>query len=131
MRIWTIKRISETPEQTCGVLIDDRFKPLCLTLEDPWRLNEKGKSCIPPGVWKAVPYDAPTYGETWEVQVPGRSAILFHPGNSEADTQGCILLGSEWGDGKPLDILESKKAFAAFKKMQPREFFWLNVFGVR
>jgi hypothetical protein len=41
---------------------------------------------------------SPKCGETFEVvDVPGRSHVLFHAGNTAGDTEGCILLGSTWG----------------------------------
>lgn len=36
--------------------------------------------------------------DTFEITgVPGRSRILFHKGNTEEDTMGCVLLGMELG----------------------------------
>lgn len=50
--------------------------------------------------------------ETFEVKnVPGHSGILFHVGNSNRDSDGCILLGTEilmYG------LSESRKAFEQF-----------------
>jgi hypothetical protein len=74
--------------------------PIFLTLELPDRNNEKNKSRIPAGdyVCRRV-RDRVTVGgmhiaETFEVcDVPGRTGVLFHIGNSMKDTQGCILPG--------------------------------------
>lgn len=54
--------------------------------------------------------------ETFEVTgVPGHKGILFHCGNDNDDSAGCILLGREQsGDW----ILESRNAFAAFMALQ-------------
>lgn len=50
--------------------------------------------------------------ETFEVIVPGHTGILFHPGNTNKDSEGCILLGlSRSGDNA---IAESRPAFALF-----------------
>lgn len=122
-----MKRISFTPDETYGALLRDDHFPICLTLENPWRMNQVGASCIPAGCWLALPYDAPTYGETWEIEVPGRSAILIHAGNHEGNTQGCILLGSKFGEREELDILASKPAVERFKTEQPWEPFWFDV----
>jgi hypothetical protein len=70
------------------------------TLEDAWKDNQRGVSCIPAGTYKCIPHgwepdSTVRFKRVWEVtNVPGRSAILFgHPGNSDADTKGCILPG--------------------------------------
>jgi len=57
---------------------------------------------------------SPRFGETFEIKdVPGRSHILFHTGNTVEDTQGCILLGRSLWNAKN-GIRESKPAFADF-----------------
>lgn len=51
--------------------------------------------------------------ETFEVtNVPGHTGILLHPGNVNADSEGCILLGL--GQEGELEITDSRKAFEAF-----------------
>jgi hypothetical protein len=41
---------------------------------------------------------SPRFGRTWEVKdVPERSNILFHQGNTARDTEGCILVGGKYG----------------------------------
>ena len=68
------------------------------TAEDDWLNNAPGKSCIVAGSYLCRRKVSPKFGETFEVTgVPGRSAILFHGGNTEEDTQGCVLLGSALG----------------------------------
>lgn len=54
--------------------------------------------------------------ETFEItNVPGHTGVLIHPGNSENDSHGCVLLGlSRSGDL----ILHSKDAFNKFMKLQ-------------
>jgi hypothetical protein len=61
--------------------------------------NRNTVSCIPAGSYHLgrTVYFKHGY-ETFEViDVPGRSRILFHPGNTEIDTCGCILLGLRRG----------------------------------
>ena len=68
-----------------------------VTLELPWRDNESNVSCIPSGVYDLKLKNSARFGQTVEVcNVPDRSHILFHAGNSEADTHGCILVGSSY-----------------------------------
>ncbi len=54
--------------------------------------------------------------KTFEVTgVNGHSGILFHKGNTQVDSNGCILVGEEFGviDDKK-SVLRSKEAFATF-----------------
>lgn len=68
-------------------------------VELPWRENRTNESCIPPGRYRATVYNAPSYdGLTlWVREVPGRTAILVHVGNSMADLDGCLAPGDEEG----------------------------------
>jgi hypothetical protein len=51
--------------------------------------------------------------ETFEVKnVPGHTGILFHWGNTNEDSSGCILLGEQRNGSKA--ILKSKMAFDRF-----------------
>ncbi len=93
-----LRRIAMTDDVSLGVLIGEAGLPLALTLERPWRNNAPEVSCIPPGSYTARRVTSPKFGETFEVTgVPGRSHILMHKGNTPADTEGCILVGAQWG----------------------------------
>jgi hypothetical protein len=97
MDVMILKRIAETEDGTFGVLITDGA-PFALTLERQWLNNERGKSCIPRGQYACERAMSPTFGETFEVvDVPGRSHILFHKGNLDDDSHGCILVGEMFG----------------------------------
>lgn len=57
--------------------------------------------------------------ETFEImKVPNHTGILFHPGNTTHDSDGCILLGSNVfpsGDRMSIDqISGSQRAFSTF-----------------
>jgi len=70
----------------------------CDTLELPWKNNEKSVSCIPHGVYKArlrLPRESATrnYIHILVKDVPDRSYILFHRGNTAKDSRGCVLVG--------------------------------------
>ena len=68
---------------------------LCYTLERPWLDNKRGASCIPTGVSQGAVQHSPHFQRDLPelLDVPGRSQILMHVGNTIADSQGCILLG--------------------------------------
>jgi hypothetical protein len=47
--------------------------------------------------------------------VPDRDGILFHPGNTIDDTEGCIILGIAFGKlGPQRAILNSGQTFKTF-----------------
>jgi len=118
MRKALLSRVSYTDSGTFGVLLGDKGIPILLTLENPWLANEPFISCIPVGLYECKPVDSPKFGLTWEVtNVHGRTNILFHRGNTEPDTSGCILVGNRFGDlnGIPA-VLESGQAFRIFEK---------------
>lgn len=66
------------------------------TVEKPWKDNKPFISCIPAGKYKIEKGDSPRFGpDTWQVMdVPGRTHILFHVGNTSADVVGCIAVGT-------------------------------------
>lgn len=65
------------------------------TCEEEWHDNANGISCIPVGTYTCKRTIYYKHGfPTFEVTgVPHRERILIHPGNTEEDTMGCILLG--------------------------------------
>lgn len=93
-------------------------KKFCNSLEPP--VTGDGVVAIPPGVYEIdVTIVSPKYKErSWAkkyggivptiTNVPGRDRILIHPGNTVADTSGCILPGVNREKGK---VLESVKHY--------------------
>lgn len=105
-------------EGTRGVLRIDK-ELFCITLELPWKMNRRNISCIPTGQYELFPYESPRFGNTFSLtNVPNRSNILFHYGNTIQDTSGCILLGERLGtiNGNRA-ILNSRKTFIEFMKL--------------
>jgi hypothetical protein len=116
----------------------DRF----CTAEDDWLDNAPRESCIPTGLYRVEAVESPRFGPTFEItKVPGRSHILFHAGNTEEDTSGCILIGDRFGVltvrdedavGKPVTtkwaVLDSKAAFQRFRNVVgTQQWFALDV----
>ena len=67
------------------------------TLEDPWLENAPNVSCIPLGTYDCIMSMSARFGKMMPqlLNVPGRTGIRIHGGNTDADTEGCILLGIE------------------------------------
>lgn len=87
------------------------------TLENPWRDNQPNVSAIPTGVYRCRldRYHRGGYPAYEITGVPGRSRILIHAGNTDADTLGCPLIGQRVGVlGGRLAVLSSRDALAEF-----------------
>lgn len=110
----TLKTTAQDEAATCGELRTESGWLLCLTLEEPYRLNQKDVSCIPAGKYSWFKRLSPKRGyEVIELKdVPGRTNVQIHVGNFLKDTEGCVLVGTQRSDeGAPPSIHESKLAF--------------------
>ena len=97
MTTYLIKRLADTVFGTFGVMIDENNIPFVLTLERPWMDNQHGISCIPPGTYECHRVITPLHGNCFMVMnVPDRDFILFHKGNIDDDTHGCIIIGEKF-----------------------------------
>ncbi|MGK9124586.1 hypothetical protein KXS16_04995 [Olivibacter jilunii] len=104
------------PEGTNG-LLSYEGKPVCKTIELPWRNNKKRVSCIPAGTYRLIRRMHQKHGDQLAIpNVPGREAILIHPANfALSELQGCIAPVSEHtGYGKGT---YSRKALQALKDL--------------
>lgn len=100
---------------TRGVLRIDK-ELFCVTLELPWKMNQRDISCIPTGTYEVEYVNSLHFGLSYEVKdVPGRSNILFHRGNTVRDTNGCILLGRkyQWFNGTRA-VMQSSRTLGDF-----------------
>ena len=76
--------------------------PFAVTLELPWKDNQQFISCIPKGsyVVDRIPVDGGKI--VFKLRdVPGRTGIDIHIGNTVKDLKGCIAVGenfNDWGD---------------------------------
>ena len=98
----TLLRPYHEEVQTLGTFIafnDDREEFNCKTLELPDLNNAKYISRIPSGIYCVQKRYSKTFGYHYHVKdVIGRTVILFHAGNSYHQTEGCILVGSDYYD---------------------------------
>ncbi len=84
-----------TDKSTIGSLSVDGVY-LCHTLEDVVRdVKIAGETCIPFGSYQVIINRSERFKRDMPLlmNVPGFSGIRIHPGNTDADTHGCILVG--------------------------------------
>ena len=125
----TIKRLETGSQGTFGAIIHDG-KPFAVTLEREWLDNKPNVSCVPRGTYTCKRTQSPKFGHTFEVtNVEGRTHILFHKGNLDDDSHGCILIGEEYGRlNKDHGILNSKHGFFEFmQKLDGKDEFELTI----
>lgn len=133
MKEITLKRIAQTKLSTFGVMIHNNL-PFVVTLEEAWRENQRSISCIPEGRYLCKPYTSAKYKNVWELQgVPNRSKILIHSGNTHNNTEGCILVGSQFEPiGTVEGIQQSKEALDELRVLVGLEnSFWLTIEGIK
>ena len=128
------------PTATRGVLEEDDGTFFCFTLEEPWRdadgdgLGDLKVSRIPPGTYSVFRrWSESRRREVFEVRdVPGRSAILIHSGNTVADTEGCILLGQREGvfEQEPAVLVSRPAVEALMARFAGIDIFTLTVTDV-
>lgn len=121
MTFATLTRFAYGPDVTLGVLAvpaDLGLAGLALyTAEDAWRDNQRHLSCIPDGEYEVRPrrYNRGGYDAFGLQDVPGRTDILIHKGNSDEHVEGCIVVGRWLAclPGLGLSVARSAEAFGA------------------
>lgn len=114
---WKLKRKKYRDIQTVGVMEvyeDEVFLFSLAILEQEWRNNEKGNSCIPKGSYVVESWDSKKHPNSFIVRgTEPRTYILFHVGNYFNHSQGCILPGLYHDDINKdgyIDVAQSTKA---------------------
>lgn len=109
-----------------GRLMDARNKVIAHTLEHAYLQDDGSYSPkTPAGTYTCQRGDHLLHGmtnpfSTFEIMnVPGHSGILFHVGNWNADSDGCVLLGDAIvPSSKGQMVTQSKVIFAEFMQLQ-------------
>lgn len=117
MIVLDLIRVGSSSRGTFGVLRHGQV-PFVLTLERPWLDNQQNVSCIPKGRYRCRRIRSPKFGSTYEIcDVPNRTHVLFHSGNTIEDTEGCILVGEEFsGTWDAPMLVSSKRGFLELLK---------------
>ncbi|WP_262249831.1 DUF5675 family protein [Parapedobacter soli] len=110
-------------------------KPICHTIELPWRDNRRNVSCIPEGRYRLVR----SLGRRFHycirlLDVPGRSGILIHPANDAAtELRGCIApVTTHTGAGKGVysRVAMERVEDVVYPVLAEGEDVWLEVLSV-
>ena len=122
-----LKTVSTIPDGCFGVLLHDNV-PFAVTLE---RTYDDLKVKIPAGIHKChrSRYNKGGY-DTFEIEIEGHSRILFHKGNTELHSDGCILVAESFAMfGDRPGIALSGDGFTEFmKRTGGVDSFMLTVF---
>jgi hypothetical protein len=124
-----ILRVEESDQGTRGVLRIGKVA-FCVTLEPRDEENATNISSIPAQQYICKRVETPKHGECFQVMnVPGRTSVLFHVGNTDKDTQGCIILGEKFGEvNSKAAVLSSRGAIYQFMlAMEPYDEFHLTI----
>lgn len=113
-----VERFNSGSDDTLGRLYING-KMMCFTIEDEHRdIKVKGETRIPAGTYKVgkrySPKFSPKFGHDmlWVKDVPGFEYILIHTGNTEKDTEGCLIVGKKIGSlENRRAVLDSKQAY--------------------
>ncbi len=106
-------------------LYDDAHRQVAVCLEHAYPGPNLGEffAKIPDGIYRCVRgmhmlKSGPI--ETFEVTgIEGHAGILFHPGNFNDDSEGCILMGKSFMTTNKVEMItQSRLAFESFMRLQ-------------
>jgi hypothetical protein len=108
---YTISKMSIDGVFECYVL-EDKVREVPDQPVEQWKIA--GQTAIPVGSYKVTIDFSTRFARDMPhiLNVPGFSGIRIHSGNTDADTEGCLLLGSAWNGGD--FISQSRNAFNNF-----------------
>ncbi len=129
MKHVVIQRAWSDHRATLGMLtvVGEDHSPI-FTLENPLR-ETIVDSRIPDGQYECEPHSGTIHKDVYLIKnVPERTDILLHSGNTEADTRGCILLGMVASTGGGIPRIDgSKIAVEKFRLLIGSENFILTI----
>lgn len=92
----------------CAHSLEDQVREVEGEPVESWKI--KGETAIPRGRYKVTITPSNRFKRDLPLlhDVPGFTAIRIHPGNTEIDTEGCLLVGA---DRTATALLNSRLAF--------------------
>ncbi len=125
-----LTRIQLDNDVTIGELVVNKFT--CWTCEDAVRPQKiAGQTAIPAGRYRVRTTFSNRFKRLLPLldDVPGFTGVRIHPGNTAADTEGCILPGLV---RMPKGVGQSRDAFASIFDMilaaeQAGEKIWIEI----
>lgn len=127
-----VERIAKKPNYTIskwyvngmyfcdGIEDTDRGLISDMSISDIRRIKVSGKTAIPAGTYQVtLKVKSPKYSKVDKyrrfcngymprlLNVPGYEGILIHPGNTEADTEGCLIPGQNKVKGKVVNSTDT------------------------
>lgn len=126
--IFTLYRDSYSADGIFGLLLDENDVAVATTLEHAYPAKAEDVDTfepkLAPGVYTCLrgkhqlygmdaPFDAFEIMDVPSFQGVPVTGILFHVGNYNRDSEGCILLGQTIDVGQKM-VVRSREAFAAF-----------------
>lgn len=123
-RLLLLREKNQLPDCTLGVLYRNN-EAICCTLELPWLNNQQQKSCIPKGSYEVTRYFSPSKkSEVFLLHdVPFRTMVQIHSGNTINDIKGCIAVGRVYGSIKGMRaVLHSRNTMKKLLTELPEPF---------
>lgn len=119
--VYILQRLNQSEEGTFGTFSDPSGTQLCVTCEPP---PDGDHPCIPAGTYQCIPHNGAKWQNVWEItNVPGRTAILIHAGNTDSNTEGCVCVGTSFGWlGTNQAVMESLNALNKLRSCLPSSF---------
>ena len=107
-------------EEYFGFTLEDQVREKEGVPVTEWKIA--GETAIPKGLYRVIIDHSEHFNRDLPhlLDVPGFDGVRIHPGNTDKDTEGCILVGRAWSGGD--FIHESREAFETlFEKIKLAE----------
>ena len=114
---YTIGKLYINNQYFCDTLEDkDRGLNSDMTEDQIFDRKVKGATCIPTGLYHLAYTYSPKYKRYLPLvlNVKGYAGIRIHSGNTDKDTEGCILLGENKKVGQ---VINSRKTCSEFNRI--------------